>query len=95
MDQTEALLDSKSKVIPMNQVFAFQLGLKIWKTNIGPQKMNDTILKTYWMIVSTFSMLDKYGEKRFLKNCFVLAEIKPDIVFGTLFLIISNADINF
>ena len=34
-DQTEALLDSKSKVNVMSQGFAYQLGLKIWKTNVG------------------------------------------------------------
>ena len=33
-NQTEALLDSESKVNAMNLAFASQLGLKIWKTNI-------------------------------------------------------------
>lgn len=34
-DQTEALLDSKSEVNIISQVFAYQLGLKICKTNVG------------------------------------------------------------
>ena len=33
-DQTEALLDSKSEVNAMSQVFAHQLGFKSWKINI-------------------------------------------------------------
>ncbi len=33
-DQTEALLDSRSEVNVMSQVFAHQLGLTIWKTNV-------------------------------------------------------------
>ena len=33
-DQTEALLNSGSKVNAMNPVFASQLGLKIWKINV-------------------------------------------------------------
>ena len=55
-DQIEALLDSRSKINVMSQVFAHQLGLKIWKTNIGVQKINGTIAKTYEMVVSIFSM---------------------------------------
>ncbi len=34
-DQNEALLDSRSEINAMSQVFTFQLGLKIWKTNVG------------------------------------------------------------
>ncbi len=34
-DQTEALLDSRSKVNVMSQAFAQQLGPKIRKTNVG------------------------------------------------------------
>ncbi len=34
-DQTEALLDSGSKVNAMSQAFTQQLGLKIRKTNVG------------------------------------------------------------
>ena len=58
-DQTEALLDSRSEVKAMSPVFAPQLGLRIWKTNIGVQKIDGTILETYGMVVSTFSLLDK------------------------------------
>ncbi len=45
-DQTEALLDSRSEVNAMNQAFAYQLGLKIWKTNVGAQKIDSTTLET-------------------------------------------------
>ena len=34
-DQTEALLDSGSKVNVMSQAFAQRLGLKIYKINVG------------------------------------------------------------
>ncbi len=34
-DQTEALLDSETKVNIISQAFAQQLGLKICKTNVG------------------------------------------------------------
>ncbi len=47
------------------------------------------------MIVSTFSVLDKDSKKKFFENSFLLADVKPEIVFGMPFLTISNADINF
>ena len=34
-DQTEVLLDFGSKINAMNSAFISQLGLKIWKTNVG------------------------------------------------------------
>ncbi len=74
----------------MNQTFASQLGLKIQKTNVGAQKIDGTILETYRIVVSTFSVLDKDGRERFFEKCFLFADIKPDIVFGILFLTMSN-----
>ncbi len=94
-DQTEALLDSRSEVNAMSQAFAQQLDLKIRKTNVGAQKIDGTILKTYGIVVSTFSMLDKYGRERFFEKSFLLADVKPNIVLGMLFLTMSNANVNF
>ncbi len=47
------------------------------------------------MVISIFSMLDKNGREKFFEKNFLLANIKPDIVIGILFLFLSNADINF
>ncbi len=47
------------------------------------------------MIASIFSVSDKDGRGRFFKKSFLLADIKPNIVLGILFLTISNADIDF
>ncbi len=79
----------------MSQAFAQQLGLKICKTNVGAQKIDGTTLETYEMVVSTFSMLNKDGMERFFEESFLLADIRPDIVFGMLFLTMSNADVDF
>ena len=40
-------------------------------------------------------MLDKDNREGFFEKSFLLADIKPDTVFGMPFLIISNADIDF
>ena len=79
----------------MSQAFASQLGLKIWKTNIRALKVDGTILKTYGIVVSTFSKLDKDSREKFFEKSFLLANVKPDIVLGLFFLAISNADIDF
>ena len=47
------------------------------------------------MIVSTFSVPDNDSRKRFFKENFLLANVKPDIIFELLFLIMSNVNSNF
>ncbi len=94
-NQTEALLDSRSKVKAMSQAFAHQLGLKICKTNVGAQKIDDTTLKTYGIVVSNFSVSDKDNRERFFEESFLLADVKLDVVLEMLFLTISNTDVDF
>ena len=47
------------------------------------------------MVISIFSMLDKNNTERFFEKNFLLADVKLEIVFGMLFLTMSNADIDF
>ncbi len=47
------------------------------------------------MVVSTFSVLAKDGRERFCERSFLLADVKPDIVLGMLFLTMSNVDVDF
>ncbi len=94
-NKTKALPDLRSEINAMNQAFALYLGLKIWKTNVRSQKIDGTILKIYRMVVSTFSVSNKNGRERLFEESFLLANIKPNIVLGMSFLIMSNADINF
>ncbi len=94
-DQTETLLDLGSKVNAMSQAFAQQLGLKIYKTNVGVQKIDSTTLKTYEMVVSTFSVLNKDGKKRFFEESFLLTDVKLDLVLRMPCLTMSNADVDF
>ncbi len=94
-NQTEALLDSRSEVNAISQAFAYQFDLKIWKINIGAQKIDGTTLKTYEMVVFTFSMLNKDSRERFFEESFLLANVKPDVALRMLFLTMSNADVDF
>ena len=79
----------------MSLAFAFQLGLKISKTNIATKKIDGTTLETSGMVVSIFSLSDKDDRERFFKESFLLADIKPNIVLGMFFLILSNIDVDF
>lgn len=65
-NQIEALLDLRSEVNVMSPTFTSQLGLKVWKINVGAQKIDSTTLETYEMVISIFSVSNKDGSKRFL-----------------------------
>ena len=93
-DETEALFDLESEVNAMSQVFTYQLDLDIWKTNVSTQKINNTFLETYKMVVSNSSVVDKDARKRFLEKSFLLANVKLEIVLEILFLIMKNANVN-
>ncbi len=91
----KALLDSESEVNIISQVFASLLGLKIQKTNIGAQKINNTILEAYKIVVFKFFVLEKDGRERFFEESFLLANVKLHIVLKIPFPTMSNTDIDF
>lgn len=94
-DQTEALLDLKSGINVMNQVFTFQLDLQIQQTNVRALKIDETTLRTYKIVVSIFFVSDQDRKKRFFEKSFFWADIKPDIVLSMLFLTMNNANLDF
>ena len=47
------------------------------------------------MIVSIFYMMNKDNKVRFFEKSFSLANIKPDIDFGILFLTMNNGNVDF
>lgn len=52
-------------------------------------------MENYKIVVSIYSKLDKDGRIMFFEKSFLLANVKLDIVFGMLFVIMSNVDISF
>ena len=65
------------------------------KINVRAQKIDNTILKIYKMVVSTFSVLNKDNRKRFFEKSFLLANVKLDVGLEMLLLTINNTDIDF
>ena len=49
----------------MNPNFAQKLGFKIWKTNVGVQKINSSVLETFKMVIADFQVEDKVNKPRF------------------------------
>ncbi len=59
------------------------------------QKIDDITLETYKIIVSTISVLNKDGREKFIKESFLVADVKLDIIIKMLFLTMSHANIDF
>ena len=79
----------------MSLAFASQLGLKIQKTNVEVQKIDNTTLKTSGIVVPTSFLSNKDIRKRVFKKSFSLANVIPNVVLEMLFLTISNAKVDF
>ena len=94
-EQVRALLNSGSEVNAMNPDYAWKLGLKIQKTNIGAQKIDGSALETFGMVIADFQVEDKASRPRFFQETFLVANTKFEVILGMLFLKISNADVSF
>ena len=88
-------MNSKYKVNAIPLSFAKQLGLPIRPTNVGAQKIDNTILDIYEMAVAAFSVIDKANWVRFFEKTFLVANVSPEVVLGLLFLTLSSANIDF
>ena len=91
----QALIDSGSGVNAIHLSFVKQLGLSIRPTNVRAQKIDGTTLDTHEMVVAAFSVEDKANRVRFFEETFLVANVSPEVVFGMLFLTLSNADVDF
>ena len=90
-----ALLDLGNEVNTVHPAFAKELGLPIRSTDVGVQKIDDTTLETYGMVVAAFLMEDKANRVRFFEEIFLVANISPEVVFQIPFLTLSGADVDF
>ena len=78
----------------MSQALAFYFDFKTQKTDVRVPKIDSIILKTYKMVISIIYILNKNNRERFFEEIFLLADIKPDVIFGMPLLIMSNANMN-
>ena len=52
-------------------------------------------MDTYGIVVTAFSVEDKANRVRFFEKTFLVANVSPEVVFGMLFLTLSNIDVDF
>ena len=94
-NKVQALIDSGSEVNAMTPGYASKLGLKVRLTNVGVQKIDGSILKTFGMVLASFQVEDTLGRARFFQETFLLADLSVEVVLGMPFLTLSNANIQF
>ena len=79
----------------MSPTYAKKLGLKTRKTNVGAQKIDDSALETFEMVIADFQVEDKSGRPRFFHKTFLVTDIKFEMILRMPFLKISNANVAF
>ena len=90
-----ALFDSGSDVNAIHPILAQKLGLSVKLTDVGAQKIDGTMLDTFEMVVTAFSVTDKANRVRFFEETFLVANVSPEVVLGMPFLTLSGADVDF
>ena len=94
-DNTQALIDSGSKVNAINSAYAKKLGLCIRQTDVGAQKIDGSHLETFGMVIASFLLKDKLGKVCFFQETFLVADTQIKVILGMPFLTFSNVDIWF
>lgn len=89
------MINSGSEVNAITPDFATKLGLTTRKTNVGAQKIDGLVLKTYSMIIAKFLLQDKLKRPQFFEKTFLLADKSIKVIFGKPFFTLSNADVDF
>ena len=77
----------------MTPAYAAHIGLKVRVTDVGVQKIDESSLNTYGMVITTFQVVIKLGCFYFFQETFLLADISMKVVLGMPFLTLSNADV--
>ena len=89
----QTLIDLGNKVNAMTLAHAKQLGLQVWRTDVGAQKIDGSLLWTFGMVIAGFQVKYKLGKVRLFQKSFLLAETSIEVVLGMLFLTLRNANI--
>ena len=93
--QVRILIDLGNEVNTIYLTFIKELGLPMKLIDVGAHKIDDTMLSIYGMVVAALSLINKSNQVKFFKETFLVANISPEIVYGMLFLTLSNANVDF
>ena len=79
----------------MTPAYTSKLGFNVHHTNIGAQKIDNSIFKIFRLVLASFQIEDKLGRTRFFQKMFLLADISIEVVLSMFFLTFNNVDIQF
>ncbi len=79
----------------MTPAYAVELSLTTWKTSVGAEKIDDSLLETYNIASASFLLQNSLEKVWFFENTFLLVDTSMEVVLGMLFLSLSNVDIKF
>ena len=91
----QALINSGNEVNTITSEYASKLGLKICFIDVKAQKIDNSTLKTFEIVLTSFQVEDKLRKSWFFQKAFLLADFNIEIVVKILFLTFSNANIKF
>ena len=91
--KVQALIDSGSEINAMTLAYGLKLGLWVYCTNVGAQKIDDSTLETFNMVLVSFQVEDKLRRARFFQETFLLANISAEVVLDMPFFTVNNANI--
>ena len=75
--------------------YALKLGLKVHFTNVGMEKIDNSILKMFGMVLANFQIKEKLEKPWFFQKTFLLTDLNIKIVLRIPFLTFSNVNIKF
>lgn len=84
------MLNSKSKVNAIYLTFGKQPGFSIRIINHKSQKIDNTMLDIYKIVIIAFFITDKINRVKFFEKIFLVINIILKVVFGMSFLIFST-----
>ena len=64
-------------------------------TNVSAQKIDNTTLETYRMVIAAFSVTKQANRIRFFKETFLVVKNSPNVVLEMSFLTLSDAKVDF
>ena len=67
----------------------------IWKTNIRVQKIDVSTFKTFGIVIADFQVENKVSRPKFLKETFLVANIKFEMIWEIFFLKLNNVNMSF
>ena len=79
----------------MTPAYASELSLRVYRTDVGAQKIDGSILKIFGIVLASFQMKDKLRKTQFFQETFLLADISTKVVLGMSFFTFSNANVQF